>query len=230
MPGQQIPFPYIEGLNPQQQEQLYRDFEAVLAQINAAQGILYIAPADASVWDKQHADLVLTGVSDELAINQLLVQHSLDYLVYAFFEGNVSCTGTINPDANPADWIGLSRPIILSEDSDHLDAFDDIERGTNITFATGGTYTTVQTIDPSNVVSCMFSMQQGSIKNLRLTGDASSVVGCITELNHYGAFGASVHLEDLWLANVNFLVGGGKGFHCVFRNIINTTPEEGISA
>lgn len=34
--GKQIPFPYITGLDPHQQQEIYRDFEAVLSQIVSA--------------------------------------------------------------------------------------------------------------------------------------------------------------------------------------------------
>lgn len=227
-----VPYRFITGLDPVAQREIERDFASVTDTPIPYGGTIFIAPADATVYDQQAADIILPGVSDEVTLNALLATHEFDRLRYCFFAGTVSATGTINPNFILADWIGLSRPTIIG--TTHLldiNGSDTVDRGTRIVFDTGGTYLTVETIDPEEVASCMFGMAQGSLRNLRITGSNTHGISVIADVqDDGGSTGASIEMQDLWLEQVDYFTGGGNVAHGVFRNIWNTTPTEGVSA
>ena len=228
-PGKPVPYRWIEGLPRVAQNQIERDFEAIQMQLGEkTTGILFVAPSDASTYDQGRADLVLTGTSDEIALNALLETHQDDYMAYGFFAGTVLPTGTINPNGYPAELFGVVAPQLLSESGFDIARGATINGGTRFQFATGGTYTSVEDVPPYLYVDCMFGINEGRIRNFVLVGTSNSSVGCVANVLGESLQGSKVELSELLLENVQFLTGGGDPIGAVFRNIINCTPHSPV--
>jgi len=202
-----VPYRFITGLDPVAQREIERDFASVTDTPYNTGFSQFVACSDAQDWEKEAADLVLTGTDDQTLLNALIQTFPGANIVMS--SGHVYPTGQIETrGSNGASIVRIyCKGMGFASEGDFPDGSMEPGSFTQWSFATGS-YPSQEFIDPSDTGIGLFA--GGS--NFTLWDcivDGTAIDGETRAA--FSLAGTSSNVRRVVVNNCEFLIVGGNG-------------------